>query len=81
MAQLTVRIPDDLHRALEAEALKASRKRSEIVRMALQRYLMVGTEASPAERVRELLGSLETGAADLLANQREAILESLTRGR
>ncbi len=78
-SQLTVRLPDELKEALEAASRKLNQKPSELVRMALQEFLRVtparGTR--PADRVRGLLGSLESGVPDLAERQREYILESL----
>lgn len=81
--QLTVRLPKDLSQALRAAARKSQRKGSEIVRMALRSYLQVAPApgARPAERVRGLLGSLESGIPDLAENHRSYILESLKNAR
>lgn len=78
-SQLTVRLPDDLRRALHAASHQLNRKPSEIVRMALQEFLKtsLGTGGLPADRVRRLLGSLESGVPDLAERHREYILESL----
>ncbi len=80
--QLTVRLPDDLSQSLMAAAARMERKRSEIVRMALSRFLELESRNRdrPAERVRHLIGSLETGLPDLAQCHREYILESLKRG-
>ena len=78
--QLTIRIPDDLSRLLEGAAVRLRRKRSEIVRMALEQFLR--TKPEPAgRRVESLLGSLESGVPDLADRHREHVLESLKRGR
>jgi hypothetical protein len=81
--QLTVRLSPDLHRALRAAAREAQRKPSEIVRMALRQYLAVpGPDGSrPVERVRGLIGSLDSGATDPGAKHRASILESVKHGR
>ena len=80
--QLTIRMPEELGRALRAAAARTHRKSSEIVRLALREYLgLTGVEAGrPADRVRSLLGSLESGTADLATRSREALLESIRRG-
>jgi hypothetical protein len=79
-SQLTVRLPDDLHRALRSAARRMQRKNSEIVRLALREFLGTQTQSGrrPADRVRTLLGSLESGVPDLAARHREYILRSLT---
>jgi hypothetical protein len=80
--QLTVRLPAELGRALRAAAARSSRKSSEIVRLALREYLgLAGAEPGPpAERVRGLIGSLESGVPDLVNRSREVLLESIRRG-
>ena len=80
MAQLTVRLPDDLSQALDAAATSLQRKRSEVVRIALRRFLAVRGEGKPADRVRLLLGSVESGVTDLAEDHRRYVLESLNRG-
>ncbi len=80
-AQLTVRIPTDLRDALDRASRKSGLKNSEIVRLALQHHLNLpgGRNKRPAERVRGLLGGLESGVPDLGENHRTYILESLSR--
>jgi len=79
MPQLTVRFSEDLDAALEAASRRLHRKRSEVVRMALQSYLGLEESGRSAERVRSLLGSLESGVPDLAENHRRYVLESLRR--
>ena len=81
--QLTVRLPEDLGRALEAAAVRMRRKRSEIVRLALDQFLGLSPAAddSPSDRVRGLVGSLETGIPDLAERHRAYLLESLKHDR
>jgi hypothetical protein len=80
--QLTVRLPEELGRALRAAAARSQRKSSEIVRLALREYLgLGGAEAGrPADRVRGLLGALESGTPDLATRSRDYLLESIRRG-
>ncbi len=81
--QLTVRLPADLSMALRAASRRLQRRSSEIVRLALREYL--GTAANsrtrPADRVRSLIGSLDSGVPDLAEKHRAYIIESLRRGR
>ena len=81
-AQLTVRIPKHLRDALDLASRKSGLKYSEIVRLALQRHLSLPDDRDrrPAERVRTLLGSLDSGVPDLAESQRAYIIESLTGG-
>ena len=81
--QLTVRLPEDLSQALKAAARRMQRKHSDVVRLALREYLGVspGPKLRPADCVRSLIGSLESGVPDLAENHRAYIIESLRRGR
>ncbi len=82
-SQVTVRLPDDLKESLDAASAKMSLKTSEIVRMALQEFLRVPSRSGrrSADRVRGLIGSLESGVPDLAEQHRSYILESLKNGR
>jgi metal-responsive CopG/Arc/MetJ family transcriptional regulator len=81
-AQLTVRIEADLDRALDEAAERLDRRRSDVVRMALRQFLFGNSRPDrPAERVRDLLGSVESGIPRLAERHREYIVESLKRGR
>lgn len=80
-AQLTVRLPQDLSRALRATARRLQRKNSEIVRMALREFLRAQQQGRPADRVKGLIGSLESGLPDLAENHRAYVLASLRRAR
>jgi metal-responsive CopG/Arc/MetJ family transcriptional regulator len=81
--QVTVRLPEDLSRALKAASRRMQRRSSEIVRLALREFL--GTSSAggrrPADRVKGLLGSLDSGVPDLAERHREYVVESLRRGR
>ena len=78
---LTIRLPDDLSRALDMAAEQMHRERAEIIRLALYHYLGISSEGyeAPAERVRHLLGSLDSGIPDLAENHRTYLLDSLTQ--
>ena len=81
--QLTVRLPADLRRALQRASRRLQRKNSDIVRLALQAFLQADErlESKPADRVRGLIGSLDSGVSDLATRHREYVLESIKRGR
>jgi len=77
--QLTVRLPRELSQSLAAAARRARRKRSEIVRLALEAYL---GESPPRpgrayDRVRHLIGAFDSGISDLAERHSEYILESI----
>jgi len=79
--QLTIRMPQELSLALDRASRRSGRKASEIVRSALREYLRVGPGEGnrPAERVRGLIGSLDSGIPDLAEQHRLYTLESLKR--
>ena len=82
--QMTIRLPEDLSQALKAASRRMQRKSSEIVRLALRQYLGAsssGSQTRAADRVRGLIGSLDSGVPDLAEKHRTYILESLRRGR
>ncbi|GMR22208.1 MAG: hypothetical protein BMS9Abin37_0541 [Acidobacteriota bacterium] len=81
-SQLTVRLPEDLRKALDAASERMNLKASDVVRMALKEFLRSsdGSKSRPADRVRGLIGSLESAIPDLAENHRRYILESLKNG-
>jgi Arc/MetJ-type ribon-helix-helix transcriptional regulator len=80
--QITVRMPEDLLERLDHEATALSRKRSEVIRVAVERFLARPHERAgrPVDRVRDLLGSFESGIPDLGQRHREHLVERLRRG-
>jgi len=75
--QLTVRLSAELAERLDRAAQRLRRKRSEIVRLALEQFLAVEIEQRPIERVRDLLGQVESGIPDLGQRHREYLLRRL----
>ena len=80
-AQLTLRLPGALNEKLELSAKRLKRKRSDVVRLALEQFLETAPEIHPVERVRDLLGSVESGVPDLGQNHREHLIRRLRRGK
>ena len=78
--QLTLRLPATLAAKLERSARRLKRKRSDVVRLALEQYLEVEPEARPVERVRDLLGGIASGVPDLGQRHREHLLRRLRGG-
>jgi metal-responsive CopG/Arc/MetJ family transcriptional regulator len=81
--RLTIQLPRDLTRAVKSAARRIKRRPSEVVKMVLRAFLEVGPAPAgrPADRVRLLLGSLESGIPDLAEKQRAYVLESLKNAR
>ena len=80
-SQLTLRLPEALSEKLERSARRLRRKRSDVVRLALEQFLETEPETRPIERVRDLLGSVESGVPDLGQRHREYLVRRLRRGR
>ena len=79
-SQLTVRIPLSLAAKLEQVARELHRERSDLVRMALEEFLGSrdeSLETRPYDKVRDLLGSIESGIPDLGQNHRKHLLQPL----
>lgn len=79
--QLTLRLPAALANRLERSAKRQRRKRSEVVRQALEQFLDTQPEVRPIERVRDLLGRIESGLPDLGQRHREYLIRRLRRGQ
>jgi hypothetical protein len=81
--QLTIRLPRELNKALKEKAACMQRKPSEIVRMAVMEFLQIRGEPleRPVERVKDLIGSLQSGVPDLAVRHREYLVKKLHRGR
>ena len=80
-SQLTLRLPRELAKKLERAAKQQKRKRSDVVRQALENFLSDEPYAHPVERVRDLLGSVESGLPDLGQKHREYLVRRLRRAR
>ena len=78
-SQLTLRLPASLAEKLERSAKRMKRKRSDVVRQALEQFLDAGPDVRPIDRVRDLLGSVETGVSDLGQRHREHLIRRLRR--
>jgi Arc/MetJ-type ribon-helix-helix transcriptional regulator len=80
--QVTVRMPEALIEKLDQEAALRRRKRSEVIRMALEQFVEEPgpSEGRPIDKVRDLLGSYESGIPDLGQRHREHLIRRLRRG-
>ena len=81
-SQLTLRLPSDLAGKLESAARRLKRKRSDVVRLALEQFFEGDVApARPVERVRDLVGSVQSGIPDLGSRHREHLIARLRRGQ
>ena len=80
--QITLRLSSDLEKRLARQARLMRRRRSEIVRLALEQYLDTQTSnVKPIDKVRDLIGTVPTGISDLGENHRKYLIERIHRGR
>ena len=80
-SQLTLRLPVALAGRLDRSAKRLKRKRSDVVRLALEQFLDSEPSIRPVERVRDLLGRIESGVPDLGQRHREHLIRRLRRGQ
>ena len=80
-SQLTLRLPTELADKLGRSAKRLKRNRSDVVRLALEQFLDSEPQLRPFERVRDLLGRVESGVPDLGLRHREHLIRRLRRGK
>lgn len=81
-SQLTIRLPDDLKEDLSALTQKLRLKRSDIIRMALEKFigeLKENEEKKPYDRVANIIGTLSSGIPDLGEGHRKYLLNKMKR--
>lgn len=81
-SQLTIRLPDDLEEDLAALTKRLRLKRSDIVRMALEKFIgefKGDEETKPYHRVANILGAISSGISDLGEVHRRYLLEKVKR--
>ena len=79
-SQLTVRLSDDLDRNVSSIAKRLRLKRSDIVRMALEKFLEefhLEKEGRPYDKVKSLIGTISSGISDLGEAHREHLLKKI----
>lgn len=83
-SQVSFRLPDPLLEELDRRASTLRRRRSELIRIAVERFLAETEERHPelrpVDRVRHLLGSYESGVPDLGQHHREHLSRRLRGG-
>jgi len=83
-SQVVVRMPDKLVREVDEAAKRLARRRSDIVRIAVEQWVAThvnGNGRAARERAKRLIGSVDTGFPDLARRHREYLIESLRRAR
>lgn len=82
-AQMTIRLPKILADGLEQASVKLGLKKSDIARLAIKQFLSSEESASvtkPYEKLRGLIGSVESGIDDLGSAHREHLIKRLREG-
>ena len=81
--QLTVRMPDEYTKKLNLLSKKMGLKRSDVVRLALKRFLDENSEGNdqlPFDKVRSVLGVVESGIRDLGQGHRHYLIQKIRKG-
>ena len=81
-SQLTLRLPDDLEEDLSRLTKRLRLKRSDIVRMALERFIgevKENEEMKPYDRVVSIIGTISSGISDLGEAHRRHILKKIRK--
>ncbi len=81
-SQLTVRVTEDLNSEITRYAKKLHLKRSDIIRMALEKFLgeiKTDEKIKPYEKVKNLLGVLDSGISNLGEDHREYLLKRIKK--
>ena len=82
--QIALRMSSKLAAKLDRAARRAGRTRSELARHALERFLEdpgLALTSRPIDRVRDLVGAVESGRPDLGQHHRDYLLRQLRRAR
>lgn len=81
--QLTVRMPNEYTEKLNWLSKKMGLKRSDVVRLALKRFLDENIEAidqPPFQKIKSILGVAESGIKDLGQRHRHYLIQKIRRG-
>ncbi len=79
-SQITIRLPEDLEEDLNEMSRKFRLKRSDIVRMALEKFAreFKGAETErPYEKVADVIGTISSGLPDLGEAHRKYLLKRM----
>ncbi len=81
-SQLTVRISEELEKEIALLSKKMRLKRSDIVRIALEKLVEdfhVKEDAAPYNKVKGLIGSISSGISDLGEDHRRYLLKKFRK--
>lgn len=81
-SQLTVRLSDDLDKDISSLAKRLRLKRSDIVRIALEKFLeefQGEDEIRPYEKVKSFIGAISSGISDLGESRRKHLLKKFKK--
>jgi len=79
-SQLTIRLPNDLEQDLSVLAKRLRLKRSDIVRMAVERFIgefKASERTKPYDKVANIIGSVSSGIPDLGAIHRRYLVSKI----
>ncbi|OGL44365.1 MAG: hypothetical protein A2161_02755 [Candidatus Schekmanbacteria bacterium RBG_13_48_7] len=80
--QFTVRMPDEYKSKIDILVKKMGLKKSDIARMAIERFIEENLDCEtnrPLQKVRHLVGSVESGIKDLGQQYREYIIQNMRK--
>lgn len=78
--QVTIRLPDEQMGRISRIARELGLKKSDITRMAINRFLKEydeGEAAAPFDKVKHLLGAVESGVSDLGQRHRSHLMAKI----
>ena len=78
--QLTVRMPDEYEEKINTLAKRLGLRKSDIVRLAVRRFADENfpvDEKTPFQKVRDLLGTVESGISDLSRRDRVYLVKKI----
>ena len=81
-SQLTLRLPNDLDEGLSMLTKRLRLRRSDIVRMALEKFISEvkgDEETKPYDRVANIIGTVSSGMTDLGEAHRTYLLRKMKR--
>jgi metal-responsive CopG/Arc/MetJ family transcriptional regulator len=81
-SQLTVRLPDDLGRSVSNLAKRLHLNRSDILRMALEKFIGEfggDEEDKPYDKVKSIIGVISSGITDLGESHRKYLLKKFNK--